>query len=106
MDHGRGAGRCLPASQASTSCSYPGTTLTKAPGEGWVRDFGAGLVQILGAVEILGAVGLVLPGLLDVASVLVPVAAIGLALIMIGAAIVEYRRHELAHAGSTCPISL
>jgi uncharacterized membrane protein YphA (DoxX/SURF4 family) len=64
---------------------------------GWVEDFSAGFVKALGAVEILGAVGLILPALLDIAPVLVPLAALGLGLIMIGAAIVEFRRQEFKH---------
>jgi hypothetical protein len=71
--------------------------LAKAPGGGWVLDFSAGFVKALGAVEILGAVGLVLPALLGIAPVLVPLAAVGLATIMVGAAIVTYRRHESIH---------
>src|SRR3712207_9418373 len=62
--------------------------LAKAPGGGWVLDFSAGFVKALGAVEILGAVGLILPALLGIAPVLVPLAAVGLATIMVGAAIV------------------
>src|ERR671910_710024 len=71
--------------------------LAKAPGGGWVLDFSAGFVKALGAVEILGAIGLILPALLDIAPVLVPLAALGLGLIMIGAAIVEFRRQEFKH---------
>jgi uncharacterized membrane protein YphA (DoxX/SURF4 family) len=71
--------------------------LAKAPGGGWVLDFSAGFVKALGAVEILGAVGLILPALLGIAPVLVPLAAVGLATIMVGAAIVTYRRHESVH---------
>jgi hypothetical protein len=71
--------------------------LAKAPGGGWVLDFSAGFVKILGAVEILGAVGLILPALLGIAPVLVPLAATGLATIMVGAAIVTYRRREFKH---------
>ena len=56
-----------------------------------------GFVKALGAVEILGAVGLILPALLDIAPVLVPLAATGLAAIMVGAAIVEFRRQEFKH---------
>jgi hypothetical protein len=72
-------------------------TLAKAPGGGWVLDFSAGFVRALGAVEILGAIGLIVPALLDIAPVLVPLAATGLATIMVGAAIVTYRRHEFKH---------
>ena len=71
--------------------------LARAPGGGWVLDFTAGFVKALGAVEILGAVGLILPALLGIAPVLVPLAAVGLATIMVGAAIVTYRRRESAH---------
>jgi len=75
----------------------PQEKLAKAPGGGWVLDFSAGFVKALGAVEILGAVGLILPALLDIAPILVPMAAVGLALIMVGAAIVTFRRQEFKH---------
>src|ERR687889_1212974 len=75
----------------------PQEKLAKAPGGGWVLDFSAGFVKALGAVEILGAVGLILPALLGIAPVLVPLAAVGLATIMVGAAIVTYRRRESTH---------
>ncbi|HTU00301.1 MAG TPA: DoxX family protein [Candidatus Sulfotelmatobacter sp.] len=75
----------------------PREKLARAPGGGWVLDFSAGFVKGLGAVEILGAVGLILPALLDIAPVLVPLAATGLATIMVGAAIVESRRREFKH---------
>jgi hypothetical protein len=75
----------------------PREKLAKAPGGGWVLDFSAGFVKALGAVEILGAVGLILPAVLDIAPVLVPLAATGLATIMVGAAIVEFRRREFGH---------
>jgi uncharacterized membrane protein YphA (DoxX/SURF4 family) len=71
--------------------------LARAPGGGWVNDFSAGTVKALGAVEILGAAGLILPAALDVTPVLVPLAAVGLATIMLGAAIVMIRRHEFKH---------
>jgi hypothetical protein len=71
--------------------------LAKAPGGGWVNDFSAGFIKALGAVEVLGAVGLILPGVLDIAPILVPLAALGLAMVMVGAAITTYRRHEPKH---------
>ena len=75
----------------------PQKQLAKAPGGGWVLDFSAGFVKALGAVEILGAVGLILPALLDIAPILVPLAAVGLALVMVGATIVTFRRQEIKH---------
>ena len=65
-----------------------------ASGMGWVDDFSAGAVKAIGLAEVLGAVGLVLPGLTGVAPVLVPLAALGLALTMVGAAVVHLRRGE------------
>lgn len=61
---------------------------------GWVEDFSARSVKSIGALEALAAVGLVLPALLDIAPVLVPLAALGLAVIMVGAVITRLRRHE------------
>jgi uncharacterized membrane protein len=75
----------------------PRENLARAPGGGWALDFSAGFVKALGAVEILGAIGLILPALLGIAPILVPLAAVGLALIMVGAAIVEFRHHEFKH---------
>jgi hypothetical protein len=63
-------------------------------GWGWVEDFSAGTVKAIGVLEVLAAVGLILPAALDIAPVLVPLAAVGLALLMIGAFIVHLRRHE------------
>ena len=65
-----------------------------AAGQGWVEDFSDGAVKRIGALEILGALGLVLPALLHIATVLVPTAAAGLFLLMAGAAITHGRRHE------------
>lgn len=45
-------------------------------------------------MEVLGALGLILPALLGVATVLVPIAATGLALVMVGAAVVHVRRGD------------
>ncbi|WP_031004244.1 DoxX family protein [Streptomyces sp. NRRL F-5727] len=60
----------------------------------WVLDFRTGTLKAIGALEILGAVGLVLPAVLGIAPILVPLAAGGLALIMTGATIVRIRRGE------------
>ena len=60
----------------------------------WVEDFDPRVVRLIGVAEMLGALGLVLPMLLGVATVLTPVAAAGLVLVMVGAAIVHVRRRE------------
>jgi hypothetical protein len=42
-------------------------------------------VRFIGAAEVLGAIGLILPGLLNIRPGLTPLAAAGLTIIMIGA---------------------
>ncbi len=65
-----------------------------ASGLGWVEDFSPGVVRAIGTLKVLAAVGLILPALLDIAPVLVPIAAIGWVLLMVGAMITHLRRHE------------
>lgn len=60
----------------------------------WVEDFGPGQIKAIGAVEIAGALGLVVPWLTEIAIILTPVAAVGLALLQVGAAITHGRRGE------------
>ncbi|WOX22352.1 DoxX family protein [Streptomyces solicathayae] len=60
----------------------------------WVEDFSEGGVKAIGALEVLAAAGLVLPAVLGIAPVLVPLAALGLVLLMLGAAATRIRRHE------------
>ena len=72
----------------------PKEKLATFPGGGWVEDFSAGAVKAIGALEVLAAVGLVLPAALGIAPVLVPLAAAGLVLLMAGAVLTRLRRHE------------
>ncbi|MCU7722478.1 DoxX family protein [Actinoplanes sp. KI2] len=65
-----------------------------ASGMAWTEDFSPGMVKLIGALELLAAVGLILPALLGVAPVLVPLAATGLALVMVGAIATHARRKE------------
>jgi hypothetical protein len=53
---------------------------------GWVEDFSDPGVRTIGALELLGALGLLLP-------------AVGLALLMVGAAATHRRRGELPMIG-------
>lgn len=61
---------------------------------GWVDDFSPGTVKFIGTMEILGAIGLILPAATGIAPVLTPLAATGLAITMVLAAIVHGRRGE------------
>ena len=60
----------------------------------WVEDFSPGVVKVIGALEVLAAIGLILPAALDVVPVLVPLAAVGLVALMTGAALTHARRRE------------
>ncbi|WP_028045786.1 DoxX family protein [Cellulomonas sp. URHE0023] len=60
----------------------------------WVDDFSDGQMKVIGTIKIVGALGLVLPALVDVAPVLVPLAATGLMLFMAGAGTTRFRRKE------------
>ncbi|MEU7822800.1 DoxX family protein [Catellatospora sp. NPDC049133] len=64
------------------------------PSSKWVEDFSPGAVKAIGALEVLAAAGLILPAVLDIAPVLVPLAALGLMVVMTGAAITRIRRRE------------
>lgn len=60
----------------------------------WVEEFDGSQLKGLGAVELLGAAGLVLPWALDIVPVLTPVAAVGLAVLQAGALRTHLRRGE------------
>jgi hypothetical protein len=72
----------------------PKDKIAAFPGGGWVEDFSARAVKAIGALEVLAAVGLVLPAALGIAPVLVPLAATGLVVLMAGAVFTRIRRHE------------
>jgi len=61
---------------------------------GWVNDFSQLQVRGIGILEILGAIGVILPKLTNILPFLTPLAALGLMLTMIGAALVHLRRKE------------
>lgn len=65
-----------------------------AAGMGWTEDFSATGVKLIATAEVAGAIGLILPPLVNIAPVLAPVAATGLLVTMVGAAIVHVRRGE------------
>lgn len=65
-----------------------------ASGMTYVEDFPAWFIRALGIAEVLGAVGLILPGLLGIAPIVVPIAAICVGLTMVGAFVTHLRRGE------------
>lgn len=65
----------------------------------YVEDFSLGTIRLIGALELLAAIGLVLPLLTGVLPALTAWAAVGLVLIMIGAVITHARRNETQAIG-------
>jgi len=61
---------------------------------GWAGDYSPGFVKFVGIVEVLGALGLILPAVTGVAPILTPIAASGLAVAQAGAIVVHVRRKE------------
>ncbi|GIH19043.1 DoxX family protein [Rugosimonospora africana] len=68
---------------------------------GWSKSWPPAGLKALGAVEVLGAIGVVLPWATGVATVLTPLAAVGLAVTMVGALVVHARRREYPNAAPT-----
>lgn len=60
----------------------------------WAADVTDAQFKAIGLVEVLAAVGLILPGLLGIAPVLTPLAAVGLAMTMVGAIATHARLGE------------
>jgi uncharacterized membrane protein YphA (DoxX/SURF4 family) len=76
----------------ATKLSQPKEKLLK--NMAWVEDFSQPTVRIIGALEVLGAIGIVVPALAGIVPSLTPLAALGLVLTMIGAALTHLRRSE------------
>ncbi|HEY5222999.1 MAG TPA: DoxX family protein [Microbacteriaceae bacterium] len=60
----------------------------------FAEDFAASQIKTIGALEVLGAIGLILPELTHIATWLTPTAAFALVLVQIGAIVVHLRRGE------------
>ncbi|MEV6770286.1 DoxX family protein [Nocardia sp. NPDC051030] len=72
----------------------PKPKLAQAPGGQWTATAGAGVIKTLGALEVLAAIGLILPAVLDIAPVMVAVTAVCWSILMIGAMITHIRDGE------------
>jgi uncharacterized membrane protein YphA (DoxX/SURF4 family) len=60
----------------------------------YVEDFSDAQINGIGTLELLAAIGLVVPPLLHIATFLTPLAAVGLVLLMGGAIFTHLRRSE------------
>ena len=60
----------------------------------YVEDYSQSTIRLIGVLEVLAALGLVLPMVTGILPVLTPLAAVGLVLTMVGAIFVHLRRKE------------
>jgi hypothetical protein len=72
------------------------------PQMAYVEDFAAWQVKAIGVVELLGALGVILPLATGIAPVVTAIAAIGLVLVQVVAVAVHVRRNE----GKSVPVNL
>ena len=72
----------------------PASTYGTWPNQKWIFAVPRAGIVAISVAEMLGAAGLILPALTGIAPILTPLAACGLALIMIGALVFHLRRHE------------
>ena len=72
----------------------------------WTKDHSEGRVKTLGTLEVLAAIGLILPAALNIVPVLVPLAALGLVVVMIGAVFTHARRNEYQAIGANVVLLL
>lgn len=78
-----GSGAIKAFNPAKTKESFP-----------WAKDASTGFVVFIGFAELLGGLGVVLPQAIHVATILTPIAAIGLAVIMVLAVGSHAKRKE------------
>ena len=74
------------------------------PAMQWSKTWSRPQLQALGTVEVLGAIGLILPWALNIARVLTPLAAVGCAVVMIGAVATHIRMKD--YKGTGMPVVL
>lgn len=84
-------GICFAGAGAMKLTTTKDDLLEKMP---WVDDFSASQVKAIGAAELAGGIGLILPPVVGIAEFLAPTAAAGLAATMAGAAVVHLRRGD------------
>jgi uncharacterized membrane protein YphA (DoxX/SURF4 family) len=74
--------------------SKPKEELKKQGSMAWVSDVSSSNLKLIGALELLAALGLIVPQVTGIQSWLTPVAALGLVFTMIGALTLHIRRGD------------
>ena len=65
-----------------------------ARGQTGIENLPQLLIRFIGLAEIAGALGIILPWLLNTVSILSPIASFCFAAIMVAAGVIHYKRHE------------
>jgi uncharacterized membrane protein YphA (DoxX/SURF4 family) len=74
--------------------AMPHTSYAKLPGQGWASEFKPAHLHLIGGLEVCAGIGLIVPLLLGSLTMLAPLAAVGIALVMSGAMATHLRRSE------------
>jgi hypothetical protein len=77
--------------------TIPYTKYTNIPAVAWSKDFKPEHIRLIGVLEASGGVGLIVPLFLPSLTMLIPLAAVGIALYMSGAMATHLRRSEYPH---------
>jgi hypothetical protein len=72
----------------------PYAKYVKLPAQGWANDFKPEHVRLIGVLEVCAGVGMIASLLLGSLTMLAPLAAVGIALVMAGAMATHLRRSE------------
>ncbi|CAM3260826.1 DoxX family protein [Stackebrandtia soli] len=73
---------------------------------GWIDSFPVWFVPVLGGLELLAAIGLILPAAFGILDILTPLAAVGLVVVMVGATITHAVRAEWPGAAMTIVLTV
>ena len=74
--------------------TLPYAKYAQLPGQSWANDFKPEHIRLIGVLEVSGGVGLIVPLFLHSLTMLTPLAAVGIALVMSGAMATHLRRAE------------
>jgi uncharacterized membrane protein YphA (DoxX/SURF4 family) len=75
-----------------------------ATGQTGVRELPLPAIRLVAACELVAVVGLILPWATGIVPALTPAAALGLAVVMVGAAVAHSRLHEPRSVAANCLI--
>lgn len=72
----------------------PAADLRANPAMAWTQDFSDTQIKLIGAAELAGAIGVIVPAATGIAVILTPIAAALLGVLMGGAVLTHIRRDE------------